>query len=138
MDVLISVDMEGVAGIATRQQTSPDGRDYPIARALMTAEANAAIAGAFDGGATSVVVNRGRAAAQRGRRAGCPGARHRADGGGHGTLPSRQPSYGDGRAYRLVCASASVPEPLRAGFVWADTALERFSFCRGAGDGGAN
>lgn len=57
MDVLISVDMEGVAGIATRQQIRPDGRDYPVARALMTAEANAAIAGAFDGGATSVVVN---------------------------------------------------------------------------------
>ena len=57
MDVLISVDMEGVAGIATRQQTLPGGRDYPIARALMTAEANAAVAGAFDGGATSVVVN---------------------------------------------------------------------------------
>jgi D-amino peptidase len=57
VDVLISVDMEGVAGIATRQQIRPDGRDYPIARALMTAEANAAIAGAFDGGATSVVVN---------------------------------------------------------------------------------
>jgi D-amino peptidase len=57
VDVLISVDMEGVAGIATRQQTLPGGRDYPIARALMTAEANAAIAGAFDGGATSVVVN---------------------------------------------------------------------------------
>jgi D-amino peptidase len=57
VDVLISVDMEGVAGIATRQQVRPDGRDYPIARALMTAEANAAIAGAFDGGATSVVVN---------------------------------------------------------------------------------
>lgn len=57
MDVLISVDMEGVAGIATRQQTRPDGRDYAIGRALMTAEANAAISGAFDGGATSVVVN---------------------------------------------------------------------------------
>ena len=57
MDVLISVDMEGVAGIATRGQTRPDGRDYAIGRALMTAEANAAIAGAFDGGATSVVVN---------------------------------------------------------------------------------
>jgi D-amino peptidase len=55
--VLISVDLEGVAGIATRQQTIPAGRDYPIARALMTAEANAAVAGAFDGGATSVVVN---------------------------------------------------------------------------------
>ena len=57
MDVVISVDLEGVAGVATRQQVRPDGRDYPIARALMTAEANAAIAGAFDGGATSVVVN---------------------------------------------------------------------------------
>jgi D-amino peptidase len=57
VDVLISVDLEGVAGIATRQQTNPAGRDYPIARALMTAEANAAVAGAFDGGATSVVVN---------------------------------------------------------------------------------
>jgi D-amino peptidase len=57
VDVLISVDMEGVAGIATRRQTLPGGSDYPTARALMTAEANAAIAGAFDGGATSVVVN---------------------------------------------------------------------------------
>lgn len=57
MDVLISVDMEGVAGVATRQQIQPGGRDYPAARALMTAEANAAVAGAFDGGATSVVVN---------------------------------------------------------------------------------
>ena len=57
VDVLISVDMEGIAGIATGQQVRPDGRDYPIARALMTAEANAAVAGAFDGGATSVVVN---------------------------------------------------------------------------------
>ena len=57
MDVLISVDLEGVAGIATRQQIHPGGHDYSIARALMTAEANAAVAGAFDGGATSVVVN---------------------------------------------------------------------------------
>jgi D-amino peptidase len=57
VDVLISVDMEGVAGIATRQQTHPAGHDYAIARTLMTAEANAAVAGAFDGGATSVVVN---------------------------------------------------------------------------------
>src|SRR6202451_514111 len=56
VDVLISVDMEGVAGIATRQQTNPAGRDYPIARALMTAEANAAGAGGFDGGGTPGVV----------------------------------------------------------------------------------
>ena len=57
MNVLISVDLEGVAGIATRQQIHPGGRDYPAARALMTGEANAAVAGAFDGGATGVVVN---------------------------------------------------------------------------------
>jgi D-amino peptidase len=57
MDVLISVDMEGVAGIANRHQTTPGGRDYAIARELMTAEANAAVAGAFDGGAGSVVIN---------------------------------------------------------------------------------
>jgi D-amino peptidase len=63
MDVLISVDMEGVAGIAARQQIHPGGRDYPMARALMTAEANAAVAGAFDGGATSVVVNDGHGSA---------------------------------------------------------------------------
>lgn len=57
VDVVISIDLEGVAGIATRQQIHPGGHDYSIARALMTAEANAAVAGAFDGGATSVVVN---------------------------------------------------------------------------------
>lgn len=62
MDVLISVDLEGVAGIAARQQLHSGGRDYPAARALVTAEANAAVAGAFDGGATSVVVNDSHAA----------------------------------------------------------------------------
>lgn len=57
MMVLISVDMEGVAGIATREQTNPRGRGYETACRLMTAEANAAVRGAYDGGATSVVVN---------------------------------------------------------------------------------
>jgi D-amino peptidase len=57
VDVLISVDLEGVAGIATRQQLHAGGHDYGTARALMTAEANSAIVGAFDGGATAVVVN---------------------------------------------------------------------------------
>jgi D-amino peptidase len=56
VQVLISVDLEGVAGVATRQQTLPGGRDYERSRALMTAEANAAIRGAFDGGADSVLV----------------------------------------------------------------------------------
>jgi D-amino peptidase len=49
--------MEGVAGIVHVDQTRRSGHDYERARAWMTAEANAAIVGAFDGGATGVVVN---------------------------------------------------------------------------------
>ncbi len=47
--VYISADMEGVAGLSATND--------PLARRLMTAEVNAAIAGAFDAGATRVVVN---------------------------------------------------------------------------------
>ena len=57
MDVLISIDMEGIGGIASRRQVAPGAAQYDVGRALMTAEANAAAAGAFDGGATRVVVN---------------------------------------------------------------------------------
>lgn len=57
MRVFISIDMEGVAGIATRDQVARGGSGYARAQELMTAEANAAIAGAFDGGATAVTVN---------------------------------------------------------------------------------
>lgn len=57
MDVLISVDMEGISGVASRRQVNPAGSKYETGCALMTAEANAAAAGAFDGGATTVVVN---------------------------------------------------------------------------------
>jgi D-amino peptidase len=55
--VYISIDMEGVAGVVHVDQTRREGRDYERARRWMTAEANAAIAGAFDGGATAVLVN---------------------------------------------------------------------------------
>ena len=61
--VLISVDMEGISGVATRRETATGwppgagrGDDYERARLWMTADANAAIAGAFEGGATAVVV----------------------------------------------------------------------------------
>ena len=47
--VYISADMEGVAGISAT--------DDPLGRRLMTDEVNAAIAGAFAAGATTVVVN---------------------------------------------------------------------------------
>lgn len=57
MEVYISIDMEGVAGVATRDQTRRGGHGYPRAQLLMTEEANAAIAGAFQGGASTVVVN---------------------------------------------------------------------------------
>ncbi len=55
--VFISVDMEGVAGIATLDQIIRGGHGYPNAQALMTAEANAAIRGAFAAGADEVLVN---------------------------------------------------------------------------------
>lgn len=57
MHVYISVDMEGIAGIATLDQTVRGGTGYARAQVLMTEETNAAIAGAFDAGATAVVVN---------------------------------------------------------------------------------
>ena len=55
LKVYISVDMEGIAGVATSAQAG--GSDYEWARPLMLAETNAAIAGAIDAGATEVVVN---------------------------------------------------------------------------------
>jgi len=57
MRVFISVDMEGVAGVATFDQVIRGGSGYPRAQELMTEEANAAIRGAFAGGADEVVVN---------------------------------------------------------------------------------
>ena len=57
MRAFISIDMEGIAGIAYLRQTMRGSDDYPAGRELMTREANAAIAGAFEGGAREVVVN---------------------------------------------------------------------------------
>ena len=57
LKVFISVDMEGVSGVVTSDQTSAGGADYNRFRRLMTEEANAAIDGARDAGATEIVVN---------------------------------------------------------------------------------
>ena len=57
LKVYISADLEGVAGLSSNSQFAETGRDYAIARRLMVAEVNAAIAGAYDAGATMVVVN---------------------------------------------------------------------------------
>ncbi|APW38751.1 aminopeptidase [Rhodoferax koreense] len=57
MKILISVDIEGVAGVFHVEQTRAGNAEYERARRLMTAEANAAIRGAFAGGAREVLVN---------------------------------------------------------------------------------
>jgi D-amino peptidase len=61
MRIYLSVDMEGLAGVAHPHQVSfgpsVDRADYDRSRALMAAEANAAIEAALNQGATEVVVN---------------------------------------------------------------------------------
>ena len=57
MKILISVDIEGIAGVFNAEQTRPGNGEYERARRWMTDEANAAIRGAFAGGATEVLVN---------------------------------------------------------------------------------
>ena len=61
MRVYISIDMEGITGVVHEDQTDPieprHGGEYNRFRRLMTNEANAAIAGAQEAGATGVVVN---------------------------------------------------------------------------------
>ena len=57
MRVYISVDMEGCSGVLHREHTNPKGYDYETARRLMTGEADAAIRGAFEGGATQVLIS---------------------------------------------------------------------------------
>ena len=63
MRLYLSVDMEGVAGVAHPAQVFfgrdgvTDRTDYERSRTLMAAETNAAIVAAFDAGMTEVVVN---------------------------------------------------------------------------------
>ncbi|QOI54581.1 M55 family metallopeptidase [Rouxiella badensis] len=56
MKVFISADIEGIAGVMRPDQCSPGNVEYETARGLMEQEVNAAIAGAFEGGAVDVVV----------------------------------------------------------------------------------
>ncbi len=59
MRIYISVDMEGITGVAVRKHVLPGEKDYERFRRLMTQEANAAVEGALEGGATDVVVSDG-------------------------------------------------------------------------------
>lgn len=58
MEVYVSIDLEGVAGIVASEQVIPAPTDaYRQARRLMTEEANAAVRAAVAEGATRIVVN---------------------------------------------------------------------------------
>ena len=57
MKIFISADIEGVAGVVVPRHGEPGNAEYEQARRLMTEEVNAAIEGAFAGGAVEVLVN---------------------------------------------------------------------------------
>lgn len=78
MRVFISADMEGITGIVSRQDVSQSEDEYHRARRLLHNDVNAAIEGAFDGGADTVLVN-----------------------DSHATMTNLQPEQVDGRAELL-------------------------------------
>lgn len=57
MKLLISADMEGISGIVAWEQTTPGQSEYARGRRLMLGDVNAAVNGAFEGGADEVVVS---------------------------------------------------------------------------------
>jgi len=59
MNVYISVDIEGVTGVVHGDMMMPTEREYDRGRRLMTADANAAVLGAVQAGATYILVNDG-------------------------------------------------------------------------------
>ncbi|MCL0048785.1 M55 family metallopeptidase [Dehalococcoidia bacterium] len=80
MNVLISVDMEGISGVVAAGHTSLSHKEYERFRKLMTADANAAIEGALSGGVTQVVTD-----GHYGRRASATQCRGTGGAGGAGS-----------------------------------------------------
>jgi D-amino peptidase len=56
MKLLIAADMEGITGVVTWNHVSSSHSEYNRFRKLMTADVNAAVAGAFEGGADEVII----------------------------------------------------------------------------------
>jgi|TARA_Y100000310_G_scaffold322558_1_gene381729 D-amino peptidase len=54
--IYIISDLEGVAGIVSRDQLGPEGSEYEIARSYLTHEVNAAIDGCIEAGASDITV----------------------------------------------------------------------------------
>ena len=61
MRILVAADMEGISGVVDWDHVNPEHEAYGRFRKLMTAEVNAAVRGAFDGGAEAVWVADGHA-----------------------------------------------------------------------------
>jgi len=56
LKIFISVDMEGITGVVNWEDVNRTGKDYDYFREIMTREANAAIEGAMEAGATEIFV----------------------------------------------------------------------------------
>jgi D-amino peptidase len=64
MKLLIAVDMEGISGVVDWTHVDPTHPEYQRFRRIMTADVNAAIAGAARGGADEILVSDGHASAR--------------------------------------------------------------------------
>ena len=62
MKILIAADMEGVTGVVSWDHVDSQHAEYQRFRKLMTGDVNAAVRGAFEGGADEVVVSDGHGA----------------------------------------------------------------------------
>jgi D-amino peptidase len=59
MKILIAADMEGISGVVNWEQVTPGQPEYTRFRRLMTGDVNAAIKGAYEAGATELIVTDG-------------------------------------------------------------------------------
>jgi D-amino peptidase len=62
--ILIAADMEGVSGVVHWDQVNQKHKEYGRFRKVMTGDVNAAVHGAYDGGAETVVVSDGHGSAR--------------------------------------------------------------------------
>jgi len=61
MKILVAADMEGITGVTCWDHVDPAHAEYSRFRGIMTDDVNAAVKGAFEGGATDVIVADGHA-----------------------------------------------------------------------------
>lgn len=64
MKILIAADMEGISGVVHWDQVDSKHKEYDRFRKLMTADVNAAVRGAYEGGASEVIVADGHGSAR--------------------------------------------------------------------------